>query len=61
DKARHYHLTGGIDHPRGITIPGVEFMAGTQGGDFVIRDDNRAVSQYAPIWVDRDDGCMIDE
>ena len=61
DKARQYHLAGRIDHCRDITIPGVEFMAGTQGGDSVVRDDNRVVSQYAPVWVDRDDGCIIDE
>jgi hypothetical protein len=42
-------------------IPEVKFMAGTQVSDFVVHNDNRAVSQYAPIWIDRDDGCMVDE
>ena len=61
DKARQYHLAGRIDHRRGIMIPGVKFVAGTQVSDFVVHNDNRAVSQYAPIWIDRDHGCMINE
>ena len=61
DKARQYHPVGRIDHRCGITLPSVKFMAGTQSGDFIVRDDNRAVGEYAPIWVDRDDGCMADE
>ena len=61
DKARQYHLAGRIDHRRGITIQVFKFVTGAQGGYFAVRDDNRAVGEYVSVWVDRDDGCMIDE